>query len=144
MTENEIKTRKLIILDDEEMMLRSLKRRFKIEQPQYELNCYSSPIAALTKLDEGECYAFITDVQMPDMSGDKVVDYIRRGHPNQDCIVITGHAERNSIQRIVQAGNVRSILLKPLDFDKLIEALNALSPSTENGTESGNIKKGAD
>jgi len=132
-----LEPRKVIVLDDEEMMLRSLKRRFKVEQPNYTLHCYDSPIAALAKLDEGPVYAFITDVRMPGMKGDQVVEYIAKNHPEQDCLVITGHAERNAIQRIVKTGNVRGILLKPLDFDKLIATLDGLgeeSPDCSNQT----------
>ncbi len=128
-----MEARKVIVLDDEEMMLRSLKRRFKVEQSNYELHCYDSPIAALAKLDEGPVYAFITDVRMPGMNGDQVVEFISKNHPAQKCIVITGHAERNAIQRIVKTGNVKGILLKPLDFDKLVATLDSLGEEPSGG-----------
>lgn len=115
---------KVIILDDEERMLNSLKRRFKYESSLYELVVFTSIKDALAELDLGDCYAFVTDVKMPLLSGDQVVTYISRKYPEQKCLVITGHPEKVKIRRITQAGNVRSILLKPLDFDKLIEALD--------------------
>ncbi|BBB30876.1 two-component system response regulator, C-terminal [Neptunomonas japonica JAMM 1380] len=82
-------------------------------------------------MDVGDCYAFVTDVKMPLLSGDQVVTYISQKYPEQACLVITGQAEKEKIQRIAKAGNVRSILLKPLDFDKLIEALDNINSSYE-------------
>ena len=123
--------RKLIILDDEEMMLNSLERRFKSETDQYDLHCFTSIKDALAELDQGECYAFITDVRMPQLSGDQVIGYIKQKYPDQKCLVITGQAEKAELQRIARVGNVGSILSKPLDFENLLEALDILSVPTE-------------
>ncbi|WP_286237449.1 response regulator [Neptuniibacter halophilus] len=129
-------SRKIIILDDEEMMLRSLERRFKTEARNYDVHCFTSVKAALAELEQGECYAFISDVKMPLLSGDQVITYISQKYPEQACLVITGQAEREEIRRIVQAGNVGSILLKPLEFDKLLEALENISaPAAEPDAE---------
>lgn len=129
--------RKLIVLDDEEMMLKSLERRFKAETTQYSLSCFTSIKDALEELDKGECYAFITDVKMPLLNGDQVVGYIRQKYPEQSCLVITGYAEKDEIQRIVQVGNVKRILSKPLEFEKLLEALDEIAQPPEDA-ESGN------
>lgn len=129
-------TRKLIILDDEEMMLKSLERRFKSETTEYDLCCFTSIKDALEELEQGECYAFITDVKMPLLNGDQVVGYIKQKYPEQDCLVITGQAEKDEIQRIIQVGNVKSILSKPLEFEKLLEALDEISNPPEDD-ESG-------
>jgi len=126
-----VSKRKLIILDDEEMMLKSLERRFKSETDQYDLHCFTSIKAALAELDQGECYAFITDVKMPQLTGDQVVGYVKQKYPDQKCLVITGQAEKAELQRIAKVGNVGSILSKPLDFENLLEALDLLSMPIE-------------
>lgn len=129
-------TRKLIILDDEEMMLKSLERRFKSETTEYDMYCFTSIKDALEELEQGDCYAFITDVKMPLLNGDQVVGYIKQKYPEQACLVITGQAEKDEIQRIIQVGNVKSILSKPLEFEKLLEALDEISNPPEDD-ESG-------
>jgi DNA-binding NtrC family response regulator len=126
---------KVIILDDEEMMLSSLERRFKLESSPYEPVFFSSIKDALAELDLGDCYAFVTDVKMPLLSGDQVVTYISQKYPEQACLVITGQAEKEKIQRIAKAGNVRSILLKPMGFDMLIKALDNID-NVDNTDES--------
>lgn len=123
--------RKIIILDDEEMMLRSLERRFRSEASEYDVNVFTSVKSALAELEAGECYAFITDVKMPVLTGDQVVGYISQKYPEQKCLVITGQADVAEIKRISQVGNVGAILRKPLEFDRLLEALAALSEPTE-------------
>jgi len=122
-------SRKLIILDDEKMMLNSLERRFHSEAVQYELHCFADIKDALSELENGDCYAFITDVQMPLLNGDQVVGYIKQKYPEQNCLVITGQAEPAAIKRIAEVGNVKKILSKPLNFDELLTALDALAES---------------
>ncbi|WP_420554256.1 response regulator [Neptuniibacter marinus] len=121
--------RKIIILDDEKMMLKSLERRIKLENLDYEPHCFSSIKAALAELEKGDCYAFITDVKMPLLTGDQVVNYISQKFPEQPCIVITGQAERREIKNILDAGNVKEILWKPIDFEKLVTALDNIAVS---------------
>lgn len=123
--------RKLIVLDDEQMMLKSLERRFKSETDIYDLHCFTSVKAALAELEKGDCYAFITDVKMPVLTGDQVVGYIRQKYPEQKCLVITGHADKSEIKRISEIGNVCCILRKPLEFDKLLEALDTMMTSMD-------------
>ena len=118
--------RKIIILDDEEMMLKSLERRIRSEKLEYDPHCFTSVKLALAELEKGDCYAFVTDVKMPVLSGDQIVNYISQKFPEQACLVITGQAEKPQIKRIVEAGNVKEIILKPIDFDKFIAALDKI------------------
>lgn len=119
--------RKIIILDDEVMMLSSLERRIKSENLAYEPHCFSSIKLALAELDKGDCYAFITDVKMPQLTGDQVVNYISKKYPEQPCIVITGQAEKREIRHIMDAGNVKEVIWKPIDFEKLVTALDNIA-----------------
>lgn len=120
-------TRKLIVLDDEPLIIRSLTRRMKVEgYRQYEISGFTNQGEALAELAKGDCFAFITDLKMPVVSGDKVIEYIHKMYPEQKCIVITAYAEREKIKRIAKAGNTVAILTKPLNFERLIDALEAI------------------
>lgn len=120
------KTKKIIILDDEPIMLQSLKRKIMTEREEYDVKGFTSAQKALEELDNGECFAFITDIMMPDMTGDEVIEQIKERKPTQPCIVITGFASRDKISRIVNAGNTIDILSKPLVFDRLLKALDKI------------------
>lgn len=127
--------RRIIILDDEQMMLNSLARRFASEAREYDVNCYTSVKEALAALDEGECHAFITDVKMPLLTGDQVVNYINQKYPQQRCIVITGQADKQQLKNIQQTGNVEEVLNKPLEFDRLLAALERIADQAEGDSE---------
>lgn len=123
--------KKLILLDDQKYMLISLAGMFKNAAPEYEVAGFTSARDALRELDKGNCFAFITDMMMPDISGDQVVDLIRRKYPEQACVVITGYPDRQKIRRVVSAGNTTAILLKPLDFNQLLSKLKELGKQQE-------------
>lgn len=127
----------LIILDDEPMMIQSLKRRFAAEGCEYFIKGFVAAEDALRELENGgECYAFITDIKMPEMHGDQVIEEIREKHPSQRCIVISGYATKERVSRIVNAGNTVAILTKPLVFERLVQALDDMDKqSSENQAE---------
>lgn len=131
--------RKLIVLDDEPMMIRSLTRRMKAEgYRQYEISGFTNQGEALAELAKGNCFAFITDLMMPVVTGDKVVEYIHKMHPEQKCIVITAFAERDKVARIAKAGNTTAVLTKPLVFERLIETLEKLESASPASTSVAN------
>lgn len=131
MINNTDNVKKLIILDDEPMMLRSLERRFLAEGSSYNIYSFCNVQQALLELDKGDCFAFITDIMMPNMTGNQVVEYIRGKHPTQPCIVMTGHATRDNIRRIAKAGGTIEVLAKPLVFERLLNALNKIAAAED-------------
>lgn len=128
------KTKKIIILDDDLHMLNSLKRKFIIEKCTYDVMTFTSAKQAIQELSNGNCFAFITDIMMPDITGDYVIAHIRKTNPQQPCIVITGLATREKISRIVKSGNTVDIISKPIDFSRLLKALNKIEVNKENGS----------
>ncbi|WP_372835787.1 response regulator [Pontibacterium sp.] len=121
-------TRTLIVLDDEPMMIASLRRRLKAEgYDQYIVKGFTRARDALCELEKGECFVFISDLMMPDITGDKVVEYIQEKYPAQRCIVITAYAERGMISRIVNLGNTVDVLAKPLIIERLVSTLDRLA-----------------
>ncbi len=131
MTDETDKTKKIIILDDEPIILQSLKHKIMTEKDEYEVKVFTNAQKALEELSNGECFAFITDIMMPDMTGDEVIEQIKERKPTQPCIVITGFASRDKISRIVKAGNTIDILTKPLVFDRLLKALDKIDEPEE-------------
>ena len=129
MTGETTETKKIIILDDEPIMLQSLQRKLQTEKAEYDVKIFTRVQTALDELEKGECFAFITDIMMPDMTGDEVIEEIKKRKPEQACIVITGFATREKINRIVRTGNTVDILSKPLPFGRLLEALDKIEAS---------------
>lgn len=128
-------TKKVIILDDEPAMVSSLKRELRSRNQDYKVSGFTSFKDALLELAKGDCYAFITDVKMPTLTGDQIVHYISQKYPDQKCIVITGQASIEQQRRIAQAGNTVAIVAKPINIDSLQEALDKIGIDEETHEE---------
>jgi DNA-binding NtrC family response regulator len=112
---------KLLIIDDEPDMLdfleRVLRRRFQITRT-------SNPEVALRELRSGAYEVFVTDQKMPRMNGLDLLDELGQGGGNLVKILISGFTEVPDIQRAVERGQIHNYVLKPVDSDRLLEAVD--------------------
>ena len=64
----------------------------------------------------------ITDLTMPRMGGEALVDHLLTARPNLPVIVATGHSEDAIVQRLLARG-VRAVLAKPVSLATLARAI---------------------
>lgn len=111
---------RLLIVDDEPDMLdfleRVLRRRFAVSRA-------SSADEALGALEEGEFEVLITDQKMPNVSGLELLERIRDRHPGLVRVLISGFTEVPDIQRAADRCGIHNYILKPVDSQRLIEAV---------------------
>ena len=104
----------VMIIDDEENLLESLKRVVSYEG--YEVKLFSSGIKALDSLEELRPDAILLDVKMPEIDGFEVCRRIRANKnvyiKNIPIIMITGYCYEKD--EILSAG-ADDFLEKPLD-----------------------------
>lgn len=79
----------------------------------------------------------ITDLNMPNMSGMELVRHIHRINPKQPVIVISAHNETEFFLESIR-NNVVGYILKPIDFDQLIETLYKTAIHIKKQTEEKN------
>ena len=96
----------ILLVDDEEMVLKSIKSFFAIES-DYRLEAYTSPIEALDDI-EGRCKHFdlvISDYLMPEMDGIAFLAKVKERYPQAPRILLTGYADKeNAIKAINDVG----------------------------------------
>jgi len=64
----------------------------------------------------------ITDIRMPNMSGNDMIDKIKELDPNIPIIIVSGH------QRLINKNNKADVILnKPIKFEKLISHIYELT-----------------
>jgi len=63
----------------------------------------------------------VTDMMMPAMDGSQLLSEVAKRHPNTVRIVLSGHAEREAVLRLV--GPAHQYLSKPCDADELRNAI---------------------
>ena len=111
----------LLIVDDEPDMLdfleRVLRRRFAVSRA-------SSADEALQALEEGEFEVLLTDQKMPNVSGLELLERIRDLYPKLVRVLISGFTEVPDVQRAVDRCGIHNYILKPVDSQRLIEAVD--------------------
>ena len=93
---------RIVVIDDEVLILGFLKDVLANEE--YDVEIFSSANKAITHIDENEVDLVITDVQMNEMTGDDILNYVKKNRPETGVIIITGfgnvsHAVR-SLQKV--------------------------------------------
>ena len=89
--------------------------------------CHSARTAVdgedgLKKFNESKPDLIISDIRMPNMNGNDMIDTIKNDNPSLPVIVVTGHG------KIIKAtDNADVILEKPIKFDKLLENMYQLT-----------------
>jgi len=110
---------RVLLLDDEESLRVPLKR-FLEKNFGYHVDAIASGGEALQKVEEVQGHydvALIDEVLLHGPDGIKVMQRIKAGYPDIECIVFTGWGTE-SRQRALQAGAFR-YLEKPFDNDEL-------------------------
>jgi len=76
----------------------------------------------LKSFEENQLDIILTDIRMPNMDGNEMIDKIKDINPNMPIIVISGHG------KLVPATKRADIILeKPIKFDKLLEHIYNLT-----------------
>jgi DNA-binding NarL/FixJ family response regulator len=83
---------------------------------------YTSAEEAVKKLPGTAVDVVLTDLEMPGMSGSKLVKELRRHGVKAEVVVVTVHDEPDTIFSVLQAG-ANGYLVKPLTPARLVEAI---------------------
>lgn len=112
----------LLVIDDEQRVVRYLTRRLK--KYGYQVDGYSDPKAALEALESGQgrWNVVIVDYMMPAFKGTVLAQRIRQEQPYLGIVMITGFLETEALV-CWKEGIVDSIVLKPVNFEELSEAI---------------------
>lgn len=115
-------TNTLLVVDDEESILKSLQRLFR-KQP-FDILLASSPEEALDLFNANEVSVVLSDQRMPGMSGSEFLKRVRTSHPESIRIIMSGYTELDSITSAINDGAVFKFLTKPWNDDQLIEHIH--------------------
>jgi FixJ family two-component response regulator len=111
------------IVDDDAPVCKALVRL--LETWSFHVRSYNSAREFIASLEEdGKPDCLLVDLQMPDMSGIDLHDYLRRTDCRIPTIVITAHNEPG-FRRWCEAAEVKAYLLKPLNNVELMSALDS-------------------
>ncbi|MGE0084942.1 MAG: PAS domain S-box protein [Desulfococcaceae bacterium] len=104
---------RIMLVDDEEQIVSM--EQIILEKLGYRISAYTrSPDAlAAFRADPGSFDLVITDMAMPDMTGDQVAMEMMRIRPDISLIICTGFSEKINADRAASMG-IRGFLMKPV------------------------------
>lgn len=108
---------KILFVDDEIHILKSLKRLFR-EEP-YEVLTTSSPLEALEVLEEHEVPVVVSDQRMPEMEGTVLLRQVKEKWPDTVRMILTGYADLDAAVAAINQGSVYRFISKPWDDTEL-------------------------
>jgi DNA-binding NtrC family response regulator len=108
----------IAIVDDEEMVLTSL-RSFLMLETDYEVETFSSPKRALEDLKEKNLDLIVSDYLMPEMNGIEFLLEVKKLHPFATRILLTGYADKENAIKAINEVGLYQYVEKPWDNDDL-------------------------
>ena len=115
---------KLVFVDDESSVLKSLERIFF--DTDYQITTFQSPREALEKIPSLEPDVVVSDQMMPGMKGVDFLEHAFELSPLSNFIMLTAFPEYDLVTQALNSGNICKFLTKPWqadEFRKLIESV---------------------
>ncbi len=129
LSNNNTSSKKILFVDDELQILKSLNRLFM--DTQYELFTAESGKMALEILATEKIDMIITDMRMPEMDGCQLLERVKKLYPNSLRIILSGYTDKNTILEALKNNTAKLYILKPWENDKLLLLVDQLF-ETEN------------
>jgi len=125
---------KILIADDDAVVLQLLKTVFKKHRNKFEIILVENGAASINVLKTRQVDLLITDLQMPEIDGLEVLAYVNRHHPGLPCIIMTSYAATyKEFETMVHANapnveglstkNAIRFYSKPFDAERLVESV---------------------
>lgn len=113
---------RILFVDDERNVLRSLERLFLEEE--YELFTSASGQEALEILEQsGPIQLVVSDYRMPSMNGVEFLSEVCRRWPETERIILSGYADTAAIVSAINEGQIYKFIAKPWNDDDLLSTI---------------------
>jgi DNA-binding NtrC family response regulator len=109
---------KILFVDDEENVLRALKRLFMDED--MEVYTASSGRSGLEMVKDAEFSVIVSDQKMPEMSGSEFLEKTKEVSPDSIRIVLTGYADIDATINAINRGGAYRYVAKPWNDTDLV------------------------
>ena len=116
----------ILIVDDEQMVLSSLRGVFTL-QTDYQIHEATDPRAAIAELERTPIDVVISDFLMPDMNGIEFLKEAKKLQPDSARLLLTGYADKENAIKAINEVGLYHYMEKPWDNDALLNIVgNAL------------------
>ncbi|GAU76932.1 HDOD domain-containing protein [Fusibacter sp. 3D3] len=117
--------RKILFIDDETNILRSLKRLFRnLEYECYYADGITEAINIYLELDFIDM--LVTDIKMPNFDGIRVLKVFKEASPRTIRVALSGYASVDSITEAVSKNLAKQYFYKPWNNDEIIGSIKKM------------------
>ncbi len=124
---------KIVIVDDEDMVLTSLNSFLALET-EYEVSTFTSAKNAIEYIKENDIDIVISDYLMPEMDGMSFLAEVKKINPQIPRIILTGYADKENAIKAINEVGLFQYIEKPWDNADLLIIIR-------NGIEKNNLMK---
>ncbi len=121
-TLDDIQNSRILVVDDDEMVRMLLHKALKIQG--YEVDLAGTFHEALEKLALLHYDLILTDINLPDISGEELLVFCKTNYKSTEVILITGAPQLDGAIQDIKKGAF-DYLAKPIALEKLYERVNA-------------------
>ena len=122
----------LLIVDDEEEILRSLRGLLRME---FEVHTATNGREALEILEQQPIHVVLSDQRMPEMAGVELLSEARGERPRAIRVMFTGYADVKAVIEAINQGQIFRYVTKPWEPDELVAVLRQASEEYDRQAE---------
>ena len=124
-----MKKLKVLLVDDEMMIREGFKRLFDWKAHDCEIVGEAADgMEALAKIDTLEPDIVIMDINIPIISGLKVIEISRKKHPEIACVIVSGYDDFSYCQQALRL-KITDYILKPVNYEEFGKCIDNLKVS---------------
>lgn len=125
--------RKILIIDDEQLVTKTLKTLLKLEGYK-DVECFNNPLEAVEFLKLQEVDLIISDFIMPELNGLEFLSKAKESQPDCTQILLTGYADKENAIAAINKLGIFKYIEKPWNNADLLANI-------KNGIERTGLKK---
>lgn len=113
---------RLILIDDHKLILDGISALLESESEIMVVGEFQDARRAIDYLDKNAVDLILTDLDMPQMNGEEVVEFCKAKFPSTKIIVLSMHNEKSVIKHLIQLG-ADGYLVKSAGKEEILKAI---------------------
>jgi two-component system repressor protein LuxO len=111
----------ILFVDDEKSILETLRRLFR--KSNYQCHFAQSGREALEILENNVIDIVVSDMKMPEMTGDQLLKEVSERFPETIRIVLSAFAEDDIVMNAINQGRIWGFIHKPWNNQELLQTI---------------------